>query len=684
MPWAEPTSVSRSSINGIPVWPAELIVHLDPQGDVDVLNGSFVPTPSDVLAMPVVADADAVTTARRHVGASATAKTQSVLIFYGPGDQPTRLAWKVEVEKSLVERWLVIVDALDGSVITASNQVAHENVQGPGIDTLGVTRPLNVWHHSVPNNGHYDMVDTSKSMFDPTSDPLQPSTKRGVIFVFDLFNQPPAPSLSSRFITSNNPNGGWLPDGVAAAFNLSKSYDYYLQRHGRDSFDNQKSNLIAFVRLKDDNATSGDGQLIFGSVRPYAASLDVVGHEFTHGVTQTTAGLLGQLQPGALNEAFSDIFGEMVEVFTTGATDWLAGSQIDIHRSLNNPGSISVSYPDCNVINRPYPARMSEFVVTECDDGGEHLNSTIISHAYYLLAQGLNGALGLSDAERIFYRALTTYLTSNSQFLDSRFAAIQAAKDLFGADSMQVGKVAEAFDSVEICPTNDNCISKVWYDPSQNGQGLQILQQGNTLSGAWFLYDSNGAGMWVTFAGAPLVNQTATVDLLRFTGPALGAPWNNALVQSASVGSGTLNFTTAAQASFDYTLLGASGHLDLASFDAAAIDPFSGVWFDQGRNGQGLQLVHNGDRLSGAWYLYDQSGAGMWLSFVGNLATDNTMTAPLLRFTGPPLGTPWNSALVQNSVAGKVSLRFASASAATLNATVSAVPVSLNLIPFGR
>src|SRR5262249_19803242 len=79
-----------------------------------------------------------------------------------------------------------------------------------------------------------------------------------------------------------------------------------------------------------------------------------------------------------------------------------------------------------------------------------HHTSTIFSHAFYQLAVGLPGAIGLSDAERIYYRALTMHLTPNAQFVDGRLACIQSAEELFGAGSAQAQRVAQAYDSAEI------------------------------------------------------------------------------------------------------------------------------------------------------------------------------------------------------------------------------------------
>ncbi|NOR79864.1 MAG: hypothetical protein GQ529_03380, partial [Methyloprofundus sp.] len=190
-----------------------------------------------------------------------------------------------------------------------------------------------------------------------------------------------------------------------------------------------------------------DGErMYFGDAAPYAAALDIVAHEVSHGVTQRTSNLIYQGQPGALNEAFSDIFGEMVEARTSG-NDWILGAILRPEglRNLRDPSSVLIPG-----LNRPYPEKMSEFIFISEDNGGVHLNSSIINYAYYLLAEGLDKPIGLRDAEQIFYRTLTVHLVRNSQFIDARLAAITSADELFGVDSIQSKKTAEAFERVEI------------------------------------------------------------------------------------------------------------------------------------------------------------------------------------------------------------------------------------------
>jgi len=364
-----------------------------------------------------------------------------LLIIYAPGDRPPRLAWKLTVSVSVAERWLVVIDAHTGDLLTTFNEVPSANASGSGVDLLGETRPLNVWSE----NGTFYLVDTSKLSFDPTSDPPEPDTTRGAIIVLDARNQPPndhpvdVPELIQ--VSSQNPTQWGPPDGVSAAFALSTVYDYYRIRHARHSLDGQDGGLLGVVRLGRNyaNAFWSGSYMAFGDADIYAGSLDAVAHELTHGVTQYTANLVYQDEPGALNEAMSDVFAESVEAFADGDTDWLIGSQLrEPIRDMADPAHFD------------QPAKYSDLVVTSDDHGGVHTNSGIINHAYYLLSEGLAGAIGIAKAERIFYRALAFHLVANSRFIDARLAAVTSARELFGENSTEAQQTGAAFDAVEI------------------------------------------------------------------------------------------------------------------------------------------------------------------------------------------------------------------------------------------
>jgi bacillolysin len=425
----------------VPVWPAELIVHLDGGGNVELLDGAYVPSPRRIARTPVVSAARATAIAR---GTKDSAGPAELIVHARTGRRP-RLAWKMTVTESLVVQWTVVVDAMTGAVLQRYNNVKSAAVTGSGVDLTGTTRTLRLWQQGST----FYLLDTSKSMFDPTSAPPSAQTTRGGIFVSDFAHGEQQFSL----VRSAGTNSWPVRDSVSAAFWLGQTYDYYLAHHNRNSIDGNKGTIAGAVRYGTGyfNAFWVDEQqlMVFGDAQTYAASLDVIAHEMTHGVTHHSANLVYEGQSGALNEAISDIFGEMAEAHFYGNNDWLIGSQIGgtgAIRSMADPGR----FHD--------PAKMSQFVNTLDDNGGVHTNSGIINRAYYLLAQGLPGAIGRGDAEKIFYRALTQHLTKDAQFIDARIAAITSAEELFGAGSNQAVKTAAAFDGVEIfaaAPTPD-------------------------------------------------------------------------------------------------------------------------------------------------------------------------------------------------------------------------------------
>ncbi|MBI5772490.1 MAG: M4 family metallopeptidase [Verrucomicrobia bacterium] len=430
------------------VWPGEIGVHLDPAGAIDLVHTTTVPTPDGVEVTPQISAEQATQRARAKVpGGSSGTATEAKLLIYAPLDQSPKLAWKFELSVGLAHHWLMVVDARTGDTLKAANMCMCANVAGSGVDLLGMTRPLRV----EQENGTNYMLDTSKPMFNPL-------TGNGLILIAEARNATldqifVGGSLSNLyFVTSTSPNSWTNADAVSAAYNFSQAYDYYYEQHQRDSFNGKGSNLIATVRIG--NLTNafwhpGLNWMFFGNGDRFTASLDVIGHELTHGVTRSvgTNGVLDyEKQSGALNESFSDIFGEMMEARSNGGTpDWLLGAVLNrIVRNMSNPPAFLSS------LGVPYPQKMSEFITTTNDHGGVHINSSIFNRAYYLIASGLSGSLGLTNAEKIFYRCLTTKLLPQSQFVDARLGCIAAAEELFPTNPAIALKVAEGFDAIEL------------------------------------------------------------------------------------------------------------------------------------------------------------------------------------------------------------------------------------------
>ena len=224
----------------------------------------------------------------------------------------------------------------------------------------------------------------------------------------------------------------------------------------------------------------------------------------------------------------------------------------------------------------------------------------------------------------------------------------------------------------------------VWFDPSRNGQGIQLLQNGNNLWGAWYVYDSNGQPIWRVFQ-TTVANNTATAPLLRFSGGSPpGAPtWTDPTPQEA--GQATVNFSpdSPTAVTFNYTLDGVPGTLNLVPFRGLAAGGYTGVWFDPTTNGQGVQLVQTGLTLWGTWYNYDASGVGRWYVFTGDFNDFGAVTTNLLSFTGPALGQPWDANQVQNTPAGQITLTpNAATRRITMQYTIGNAQGTITLQPF--
>jgi Zn-dependent metalloprotease len=242
------------------------------------------------------------------------------------------------------------------------------------------------------------------------------------------------------------------------------TYAFYASVYARNSVDDRGLPLDSSVHYGANysNALWNGRQMLYGDgdgklFNRFTQSLDIIGHELTHGVTQYTAALVYQDQPGALNEHFSDVFGILVKQhalkLTAAKSDWLIGAGIftsAVHgaavRSMKAPGT---AYDDRVIGKDPQPAHMKDFKKMAVDNGGVHVNSGIPNHAFYLTATLLGGN-AWNVAGRIWYDTLTKRLKSKATFRDCALATADAAAARYGAQSEPVHAVIEAWKQVGI------------------------------------------------------------------------------------------------------------------------------------------------------------------------------------------------------------------------------------------
>ncbi|MEO6021364.1 MAG: protealysin inhibitor emfourin [Knoellia sp.] len=245
---------------------------------------------------------------------------------------------------------------------------------------------------------------------------------------------------------------------------LGATWELWHTAYDRNSLDDKGLGLIATVHYSHnyDNAFwdgsqmvfgDGDGQIFLGFTR----SLDVIGHELAHGVTQYTSGLNYQDQAGALNEHVSDVFGILVKQRALGQSaeqsDWLIGAELLAPgikgvglRSMKAPGT---AYDDPRLGKDPQPAQMSDFVVTDEDNGGVHINSGIPNRAFHLVATALGGN-AWEGAGAIWYAAITGDIKADCDFATFATLTTAAAVTAHGEGSAEAEAVRSAWQEVGV------------------------------------------------------------------------------------------------------------------------------------------------------------------------------------------------------------------------------------------
>jgi Zn-dependent metalloprotease len=246
---------------------------------------------------------------------------------------------------------------------------------------------------------------------------------------------------------------------------LGDTFNFYIKAFDRNSIDNAGMALNASIHYGTDydNAFWNGQQMVFGDgdqviFSGFTTATDVIGHELTHGVTGSEANLTYQGISGALNESISDVFGSMVKQYKLNQTaeqaDWLIGAGILAKgisgvalRSLKAPGT---AYNDATLGKDPQPAAMSDYLNTDEDNGGVHINSGIPNHAFYLAATAIGGN-SWEKAGQIWYDALVDHnLKPNATFATFANLTINHAGSRYGAQSTEQKAMADAWAKVGV------------------------------------------------------------------------------------------------------------------------------------------------------------------------------------------------------------------------------------------
>lgn len=442
----------QQEYNGIPIWGYTQVAHINKNGELTVISGEVAP---EMDKQPKLNNAKQIS-GKKAVRIATDAlglkpeyekkpKAEKIVLMK---DGKAHFAYLVNLNYLTPEpgNWNYFIDAQSGEILNRYNdmhEVTGTNTTGTGKGVLGDSKTLNL----TLSSGKYYMQD---------------NTRGNGIFTYDMKNRTFLPEFflpgTLYSGTDNLFDSSYDQAVVDAHYFAGLTYDYYKNTHGRNSYDNRGAQIKSSVHFNKNynNAFWNGSQMVYGdgdgtNFIAFSGGIDVVAHELTHAVTDTSSDLVYQNESGALNEAMSDIFGTLVEYYNGKNPDFEIGEDVytpgvagDALRSMSDPAK----YQD--------PDHYSVRYTGTGDNGGVHINSGIINKAAYLLSEGGSHygvsvtGIGRDKLGAIFYRMNTVYLTSSSNFSQARAAAVQSATDLYGASSQAVTSVNQAFNAVGI------------------------------------------------------------------------------------------------------------------------------------------------------------------------------------------------------------------------------------------
>ncbi|MFJ1702165.1 M4 family metallopeptidase [Kitasatospora sp. NPDC088346] len=436
---------------GLPVLGGDMVVHQTPAGTVKSVDRASEASLNGVSTTPALAAPKAQATALA-AEAGSSLQTAPRLVVWAADGSP-RLAWETVVSSTEADgtpsKLHVVTDAATGTVIHKFEGVQTGTGQGVFVGNVTIGTSL--------SGSTYQLKDTTRGgMY--TTNMNNGTSGNGTLFT------------KSTDTWGNGQASNKESAAVDAHFGVAMTWDYYKNTFGRNGIRNDGVGAYSRVHYDsnyvnafwDDSCfcmTYGDGS---GNTHPLT-ELDVAGHEMSHGVTAATANLNYSGESGGLNEATSDIFGSMVEFYAnipSDNPDYLIGELIDI-----NGDGTPLRYMD-------KPSKDGQSADNWSSTVGNkdvHYSSGVANHFFYLLAEGsgakvINGVsynsptsngstltgIGRDKAAAIWYRALTTYMTSTTNYAAARTATINAANDLYGAGGVEATAVANTWAGVNV------------------------------------------------------------------------------------------------------------------------------------------------------------------------------------------------------------------------------------------
>lgn len=445
---------------GIPVENASLITH-GPDNIIKSWNGNLAQIPENLMIYPIIDGQEALLAATNYVGAveyrwqnpfweqqikqingdSAATWFPIPQLIITSIDGQWELAYMMDIYASQpFSRQYVFVSAADGRILKTEDRLRNTDVTGTAYTVYSGVQTITTDSYS----GQFRLRETGRGLGIETYNLNAGTSTASAVDFMDADN------------SWNNINAQKDQYATDAHWGAEKTYDYFFVKFGRNSINNAGQKLISYVHFDvnwvnamwDGTAMYyGDGDASQG-ITPLT-TIDICGHEITHGLTENTANLEYALEPGALNEGFSDIFGIAIRYYAKPSDfSWLIGDEMGwTIRNMSNPNQFD--QPDTYHGNYwdPYEE--------------VHTNSGVMNFWFYLLSTGGSGTndngdaysvspITIDSAAAIAYRMLTVYLSEYSDYSDARFYSILAAADLFGECSPEMISTTNAWYAVGV------------------------------------------------------------------------------------------------------------------------------------------------------------------------------------------------------------------------------------------
>jgi Zn-dependent metalloprotease len=508
--------------NNIPLNNTQIIVH-SANGKVVAINGDFS-TLKDPDNKVILSESQALVKAMENIGAQKykwqniaeenhmrsvlnkpdfTFYPKGELVLISQGDK-TLYAYKFNIyAEEPLSRNNVLVDAQSGVVLQKENLICTADVPATANTKYSGVKSFTVDNVSA---GLYRLQETGRGNGIRTYN-LKNGTNYGAAVDF------------------TNTSTSWTTTGTDQAatdahWGAEMTYDYYMLKHGRNSIDGAGYALLSYVHYSTgyNNAfwdgtrmTYGDGS---GSYTIFTG-LDVCGHEITHGFTTNSSNLTYSNESGALNESYSDIFGNSIENYARPSQwSWKIGEDI-----TGGVGLRDMSNP--NAAGDPDTYLGTNWYTGTGDNGGVHTNSGVSNYWYYLLVNGGTGVndisnsytvtgLGFTSASQIAFRANAMYYTPSTNYSTARNLSIQAAIDLFGICSNEVKQTTNAWYAVGVGPAYSTSVVSNFNAASTSFCSVPATVNFNNTTAGGISYQWNfGDGSAVSTSTNPVHTYTA-------------------------------------------------------------------------------------------------------------------------------------------------------------------------------